>query len=159
MTSETHLSELLAYDPETGTLTWKVRRGGIKAGSIAGSSDVDGYQRVMVNGKYVKAHRIAFLLMTGKWPKLPIDHINGVKDDNRWSNLREVPTHVNLQNRHKPNATNSTGLLGVFPRNGKFKAALWVGGKSKHLGTFNTAEEAHQRYLEEKRKQHEGCTI
>lgn len=97
--------------------------------------------------------------MTGKWPELPIDHINGVKDDNRWLNLREVPTKVNLQNRHKPNVTNSTGLLGVFPRNGKFKAALWSDGKSRHLGTFDTPEEAHQKYLEEKRKLHEGCTI
>ena len=159
MTSEIPLSDLLDYDPETGALTWKVRRGGIKAGTTAGRLDVDGYRRVMVNGKDLKAHRLAFLFMTGKWPELPIDHVNGVKDDNRWSNLREVTTQVNLQNRHKSNSTNKSGLLGVFERHGRFRSSLWVGGKSKHLGTFDTAEEAHQKYLDEKRKLHEGCTI
>jgi hypothetical protein len=83
--------KLLAYDPETGDFLWRKSRSRVaRAGDIAGSEDGQGYVVIMVNQRHYQAHRLAFLFMTGKWPVGVIDHINTIRNDNRWCNLREL---------------------------------------------------------------------
>lgn len=94
------IKEKLEYNPDTGELLWKISGHGIKKGSVTGSIANTGYVQIMVGGKQLLAHRVAFVLMTGRWPT-EIDHINRVKTDNRWENLREVSKSENLRNRDK----------------------------------------------------------
>ena len=162
MTSETHLSDLLAYEPETGIITWKVTRPGSKKiapGVVAGCLNGNGYVVIRVNGLLYLGHRLAVFLHTGKWPDGKVDHRNGVKIDNKWLNLRVGTQKLNAQNVRTASKNSSTGFLGVYPSGKRFVAQIGIDGRPKFLGRFNTPEEAHQRYLEEKRKQHEGCTL
>lgn len=94
------------YNPETGILTWRVapfRRTDL-VGKVAGCRRPDGYTQIRVKNKFYLAHRIAWLMVTGAWPKAVIDHINGVCDDNRWTNLRDVSQSKNMQNQHRHRA-------------------------------------------------------
>ena len=72
------LNDLLTYDPISGVLTWKISRGRAKAGAVVGTLDSDGYLIFQAKGLNLKVHRVAFLLMTGKWPEGLIDHKNRV---------------------------------------------------------------------------------
>ena len=155
------VSGVLDYDPITGVFRWRVNRGrGVKAGDVAGSHDSQGYRQIGISGRMYLSHRLAFMLMTKAWPVAQIDHINGVKDDNRWSNLRDVYRGVNTQNQRKAQKNSKTGLLGASQdKAGRYQATIKLNGKTRYLGAFNTAEEAHQAYLEAKRKLHEGCTL
>jgi len=161
------LKELLHYDPETGVFTWNVDRQRVKAGSEAGQVKVDGYRHIKISGKVFRAHRLAFLYITGAWPDQEVDHINGEKLDNRWCNLRDVSRKTNEQNARKPMHHNKSGFLGVSPykhkhrpnRKPKWKAQIRFNGKKKHIGYYDTPEEAHDAYLKAKRELHDGCTI
>lgn len=136
------LKELFHYDPETGLFVRKVSRGNTKAGDVAGSKDNKGYLRVLFNGKREKLHRLAFLYMEGRFPSGQVDHKNGVKDDNRWENLREVSNEENASNRTKSNTNNQLGVLGVYRFGDKYRAMF----KGKHLGLFETIDEAAAAY-------------
>lgn len=153
--------EVFNYEPETGLIRWKFAVSQkVKAGQVAGGLNVaDGYIQIRIDNKIHRAHRIAFLLMTGAWPSGHVDHINGVRNDNRWVNLRDVTQQVNKQNRRLPNRGNPSGFLGVSidKRNGRFKAKIGVDGRDLNLGVFDTAEEAHDVYLAAKRRYHAGC--
>lgn len=92
------MKQFFDYNPDTGELYWKVPRGQkMKAGQRAGSLDTKGYIQVRLVPYTIRAHRIAWAIMTGKWPTL-IDHINRNKADNRWINLREVTQAENWAN-------------------------------------------------------------
>lgn len=156
--------ELLSYCAETGVLTWNVDRAYVvRAGDIAGTNGINGYRQIIVDGERHKAHRVAWLIANGKWAVGDIDHINGVRSDNRLTNLRDVSRSVNMQNQRVAHQCNQSGLLGVSPhkRNKKrpWAASINVGGKVMHLGYFATPEEAHAIYLANKRALHEGCVI
>lgn len=97
--------------------------------------------------------------MTGGWPTNEIDHKNGVKDDNRFGNLRQATHLLNQQNQRKAQRKNKAGLLGVCAKRNGFMASIKVNGKNKWLGSFSTPELAHAAYVAAKRKFHEGCTI
>lgn len=153
------LAELLEYDPDTGVFTWKVNRGGCKAGDIAGSDHNRGYWQIRVKGCRYLAHRLAFLLMTGAMPAGDVDHINGNRADNRWCNLRDVSRTLNNQNQRRAQKDNETGLLGVSPHRGRFKAQIRVNGKVRNLGLFDSPEVAHKVYLAHKRLMHPGNTL
>lgn len=158
------LAELLSYDPDTGVFIRRVSvsNNKIKAGSIAGSRNNQGYLTIMVDGRARKAHRLAWLYVHGRWPADQLDHINGVKDDNRIANLREATHSINMHNQRVAHKNNiSSGLLGVawFENSQKWVAKLSLRGRRLHLGYFNTKEEAHAAYLAAKRRLHEGCTI
>jgi hypothetical protein len=154
------LVEFLSYDPSTGVFRWKKRPANrVKVGAEAGSLDKYGYRVVMLRGKSFLLSRVAFVFMTGDWPKYEADHENGVRDDNRWLNLRDVTHGVNMQNRRKPSVVNTVGFLGVSIDGDKFRASISVETKVRFLGLFLTPLEAHHCYLEAKRKLHEGCTI
>lgn len=156
------LRALLDYDALTGQFTWRAGRAGTAwAGSWAGSVDSRGYVRIGIFGGIYKAHRLAWLHVHGHWPKHEIDHINGIKDDNRLENLRDVNGVVNKQNTREARGGRVAGLLGAtyHEATGKWRARVWIGGRNKSLGLFDTAEEAHAVYIEAKREVHEGCTL
>ena len=155
---------VLRYDPGDGGLTWKMSVStNTQAGQVAGWINDQGYRIVSMLGSDRKAHRVIFLLVTGHWPKFHVDHINGVRDDNRWDNLRDVPQGVNNENIRKADSRSLTGVLGVryIPRLTKnpFCAQVKIDGKSVALGCFPTLEMAKNAYLVGKRALHRGCTI
>jgi hypothetical protein len=155
--SAERLRDLLHYDPETGVFTWREWRGGpAKAGQTAGTKS-NGYVILSVDHSRYRANRLAFLYMTGEWPKGVVDHINGVRDDDRWINLRDVPFRWNIQNVSRARSNSSSGALGVWKRNGMFIACIRVDGRRFHLGTFSTLEMASDAYLIGKTALHDGA--
>ena len=98
------LREVLAYDPETGALTWLVDRNAqVRAGSPAGTPNGQGYTQVKLNQRRFKAHRVAWALHHGTDPgPLLVDHINRDRSDNRASNLRLVDARGNRANSPCP---------------------------------------------------------
>lgn len=155
------LRELLNYHPDTGVFVWRKSRPGLAAGSAAGTKDNKGYQIISVYGRPRKAHRLAWLHVYGRWPVAHIDHINGNVSDNRISNLRECDASQNGQNQKKAHKKNLSGLLGVgwHKASGKWQATIKTAGKSKHLGSFDTPEEAYAAYLKAKAELHPFQTI
>lgn len=158
-------SELLDYDSNTGIFKWKVnvgRWGRIKAGTITGSPDLTGHLRIQVDGRLQYAHRIAWLISNGEWPKGDIDHIDGNPANNRLSNLRDVLHQTNTENRRIATKNKASRLpigVSVDARDGAIRADITVNGKTRSLGRFTNAELAHAAYLKAKRDLHSGCTI
>jgi len=153
------LKERLFYDAETGLFTRRLRYGGFPSGSLVGTQRRDGYLHMVVLGKQYLAHRLAWLYSYGKWPAMYVDHINGIKSDNRLANLRDVSHSENLQNLRQANFDNRAGLLGVVTTRRGICAQIVVNGKSMFLGYFATPELAHEAYIEAKRLHHMSCTI
>ena len=149
----------LNYDPETGIFTWASQRAQMAAGSVAGFVAWNGYRLINFEGRQHRAHRIAWLFMTGSWPPADIDHINGNRDDNRWINLRAVTRSVNLQNQRRARSHNKLGFLGVQSNHERFMARIKVDGKEIYLGTFDTPELAYAAYLSAKRELRPGNTL
>ena len=152
------LKEVLHYDADTGLFTrfagrgrWKERAGTINRG----------YLTIIVDQKRYRAHRLAWLYVHGEWPNDEIDHINGERADNRISNLRVATRTQNLHNISKANRNSKSGLRGTMwiSSTNKWRAAIVVEGKFKHLGMFDEAEQAHAVYVEAKRILHPFCTI
>lgn len=151
------LLELLHYAPETGVFSWKVSRKGVQhIGAVAGDMNARGYWRVCVEGRRYIASVLAWFYMTGEWPRLDVDHRDGVRHHNWWSNLRQVSRAVNNQNQRRPQSHNKAGFLGVSPNRGRWAASIVVAGKKQHLGTFDSPAEAHATYVAAKRNLHEG---
>jgi hypothetical protein len=154
------LCNLLVYDPATGHFTWKQRAAKcIQIGSVAGNTNKTGYVTIGLCKKVYKAHRLAWLYTYGSWPDGLIDHINGVKSDNRLFNLRVVNETGNSENVRKPNKRNKSGFMGVIWHQNKWRANITVNKKTKWLGDYATPEEAHAAYLGAKRLHHAMCTI
>jgi hypothetical protein len=126
--------ELFRYDPVAGLLYWRVGRPGLRPGTVAGTL-ADGYVQVEADGRFYRAHRIAWLLQTGKWPQHLLDHANRCRDDNRWDNLREATPLQNSRNRSLC-ARNSSGITGVYPLGKKWGAYIGIQGKTVNLGRF-----------------------
>lgn len=154
-----NLREYLSYDPETGLFTWvKSLNPRAPVGRVANCKLPTGYIQVSIFGEQYLAHRLAWFYHYGFWPKYQVDHINGVRDDNRISNLRDVPLHTNRENMRSPIGKNP--YLGASRRkDGKWIAQLRANKKTYWLGSYGTPEEAHAAYVEAKRKLHAGCTI
>lgn len=112
MITQDRLKELFNYNPNTGKFTRILQVNGQKAGTIAGSINSDGYAQIRIDTGRYKAHRLAFLYMTGKLPDAEIDHINGIRDDNRWCNLRAVSKGENQRNA-KLRCDSKTGIVGI----------------------------------------------
>ena len=150
------LRELLSYDPDSGVLTWKVRdRKWFKtdrnyrwwntrfAGKDIACVDARGYILVCIFYKLYKVHRVAYAIYHDIWPSEQIDHINGIRTDNRIINLRNVSNQENLKNQ-AINIKNTSGTIGVSwsKQSNKWIAQIKVNGKQKHLGYFTNIENA-----------------
>ncbi|QIN99207.1 homing endonuclease [Salmonella phage smaug] len=109
MITQERLKELLEYNPETGQFTNKILRGRLKVGAFAGTLRSDGYIQIRLDKKAYYAQQLAFLFMTGIIPE-EVDHINRIRSDNRWVNLRESNRQENSRNRK---STSNSGYLGV----------------------------------------------
>jgi hypothetical protein len=156
------LREVVSYDPSTGVFTRLVRTA--QRHQVGDRADLPcggGYRRIAIDSIKIQAHRAAWLYVHGEFPSGQIDHINGVRDDNRLANLRDVTPAINSQNQRGPRRDNKSGFLGVvwFAPTSQWRARIHFKGKGRHLGLYPTAEEAHRAYLSEKRKLHEGCTL
>lgn len=141
------LRNILEYSAETGIFTWRVSRGRVCAGYVAGHQRRDGYVRVKIDDRFYLAHRLAFLFMTGSFPVGEVDHFNGNKSDNRWQNLRDVSHAENGRNRSVP-VNNKSGSQGVrWNRHAKrWHAQIYASGKNRYLGYYDTQEAAHAAY-------------
>lgn len=146
-----HLRRVLLYDPFTGL--WKWREGGKGkpkepdwwAGTLGGKLGHQ-YLSISINRLPYYVHRLAFLYMTGSWPKPEADHIDGDRLNNRWANLRQATVSQNRQNRGRlPH--NTTGFRGVYRHeDGAFVARIKIGDKRLNLGSFSTPKEASKAY-------------
>ena len=158
------LREVLHYEPESGAFTWLVTLSNrAPAGSKAGAHNkYTKYTSISIQGKLHRAHRLAWLYVTGAWPDRFVDHINGERSDNRWANLRQANGSLNQQNLRASRGDTCSGLLGVYQTDKKshpWRASITVDGKDRHIGNFETKDEAYCAYLKTKRAMHEGCTI
>jgi hypothetical protein len=147
--TQSRLQELLHYDPETGDFRWRVDRGKCtKAGDYAGSvQSSTGYLQIGIDYWVYFAHRLAWLYIHGEWPADQIDHINRDKLDNRIANLRQA--NRSQQGRNRPSRKlypSGDDLKGVQRWYNRFRAQIKVEGRNIYLGTFDTAEEAHEAY-------------
>lgn len=136
--------DLLNYDPETGLFHWKVYRSRCaRPGDAAGVITKKGYVRIKVGAKSYMGHHLAWFMTHGHWPKDQIDHVNGVRDDNRLANLRECTAAQNSWNT-KLRQTSTSGFKGVSldKRTGKFLAYIFTGGKLNRLGLFDAVSDA-----------------
>lgn len=141
--TQERLKELLHYDPETGHFTWRVSSGRVAAGAVAGSFDGCGYRVISVERKLHRAHRLAFLYMTGSFPPDCVDHVNRDRANNQWANLRPATRRENQGNTGLQ-SNNTSGYRGVswHKKAGKWRAEGACGGHVKYLGLFASLEEA-----------------
>lgn len=142
--TQTLLKELLHYNPVTGIFTWisKPNRA-ILLGSVAGHKEtITGYMRIRINKKAYAAHQLAFLYMLGEHYQ-QIDHINHIKTDNRWENLRLASTNTNNKNKSL-GKNNKTGLYGVYWQINKqsWKSSIRVNKHLIYLGSSKDFFEA-----------------
>jgi len=139
---EVLLKEHLQYDPVSGEISWLKRYNRyskVSPGDSAGTN-WNGYRRVKFLGKSYAAHRLAWFLFYGCWPKFTIDHINGDSLDNRLVNLRDCTHKENHGNRKKE--INVSGFKGVSPIGNKWQARICHNYNRIYLGLFPTVEEA-----------------
>lgn len=129
------VNALLRYDPEEGIFRHKVSRGGEKAGSVAGTAS-NGYNLLFIDCFQYRSGRVAWLLMTGKLVPAGrvVDHINGDRHDDRWSNLRLATPAENSRNR-KPK--NGRKACGVYQAGKRWTAIIERDGVRHYLGSFS----------------------
>ena len=154
MVTADEIQDTLAYDRETGVFTWRVRPSRrTYAGDVAGTYDKEGYRVIKYRRRLYFAHRLAWLHVTGTWPAQQIDHINGQKDDNRISNLRDVSPSDNMCNIRGGHPPGRSGVLGAVKPVGKnkYRSVIRENQKSRTLGWFSTAQEANAAYLTAKK--------
>ena len=139
MLTQERVRELFDYD--SGNLIHKITKRRSRKGVVAGTYN-RGYKQIGVDGTIYRAHRLVRLYFKGEHPKDQIDHINGIRDDNRIENLREVTNLENHQNM-KRSASNKSGVTGVSfcKRDGKWRAYIKL-DKNKFLGAFDDVSEA-----------------
>lgn len=163
--SRDEIAALLDYDPLTGIFVWKLRpnpnqlRGiwqfngrfaGKRAGNPCESRPGQAHWQIRIGRVHYKAHRIAWLLMTGAWPKQQIDHRDLDALNNRWFNLREATNSLN--NANKPGWSWAGLPKGVSQFGNRYVSEIQVNGCRRRLGRFDSAEEAHAAYCEAAKK-------
>jgi hypothetical protein len=153
-----HLRESFDYNSDTGSFVWKKAPKcvpgvlGKEAGRIKDNGNGKLYRSVELYNRPYLISRLIYFYMTGKWPAECIDHINGDSLDNRWCNLREA-TYAENNRNHKP-WVRSNGLpVGVMKmKSGRYTSRVVCDRKAIHLGTFDTADEAYNAYVDARRK-------
>lgn len=154
MTQE-RLKGLLHYDPENGQFTWlRTNSNRAAAGTIAGTINNRGYRMVKIDGKLYNCARLAFLYMNGFWP-VEADHINRIRHDNRWVNLRNATRGQNEANKG-PRSNNTSGAIGVHldTQSNRWRVGVRIDGKHRHVGYFEDFELAELVASEARAKLH-----
>lgn len=139
------LAECLEYNSETGLIRWKKRTSNrVNVGDIAGKIDNYGYVKICFRRAMYSAHRIAMCLYNGEWPSGDVDHVNGIRNDNRISNLRAVSARENLWNMKCHRDDNKTPCILFDPRykNRPWRSRIHHNGNRIYVGAFPTKEEA-----------------
>lgn len=145
---------LFRYDEATGSLYRNFPAGGQPAGKVEMNISKSGYLRVMVDRKRIQAHRLIWLIKTGKFPFGVIDHKNRNKTDNRWSNLRDVSEKENGMNKHSTinmdMKIQSKNGIWQDTESGLWIAQIDVGSRREqkpiYLGEYNTYDDALSAY-------------
>lgn len=149
--SAEYIRSILHYSPNTGFFVWKERFDVLAnvnrrlAGNRAGTIVKSGHIAIKIKKRHYWAHRLAWLYMTGEWPKEQIDHKNLNSTDNSWENPREATHDQNNQNKKIPINCRSgvKGVRFVMMRNlPRYKVRISLRGKDIHLGYYKTIEEA-----------------
>ena len=151
------LIQLFDYNANTGSLSRKERRGKFAIGSIAGTLTVNGYIQIQIGNVVYYAHRLIWCYVHGDMPSgYFIDHINGIRSDNRLSNLRLVDGDKENQQNRRLRVDSSSGYTGVYYEKNlsKWRARIHTNGKTINLGCFHTPQEAAHAYQEAKEKYH-----
>ena len=143
------LLNVVSYDKVTGKFVRLQSAGNALKGTVIGNEDKKGYVKALVLGQYVKLHRLAWFYIHGCWPSKQIDHLNGIRSDNRIDNLRDCGTSENCLNQHGPRTNNKSGYQGVHQilKTGRSRATCSIQGRKHHIGVFSTAEEASCAYI------------
>lgn len=158
--TQEYLSECLDYDQETGDLVWKIRPLShfhcVKnaenwntehalniAGNVIKNVSNKSYLTINISSAQFLAHRLIFVIMSGSWPKLEVDHIDGNGLNNAWSNLREASKTENNRNA-RLRSDNPSGRLGLIkPKNRKkWMASIGVNGETIILGWYKSKQAA-----------------
>jgi len=149
------LKDLLHYDSETGIFTWTDNAAPKVKNTRAGRKHNDGYELIAIDYVSYLSHRLAWMYVYGEFPKNMIDHINGVRTDNRIANLRESTLQQNNHNR-KLNSNNKSGVKGVYwnKQNKSWHARIKVNGVNKHIGSFKNIDDAEKAIRNEREKLH-----
>ena len=137
------LRSILDYDPETGKFDWRNNR------RKAGCLDNFGYHRIQVLGKLYKTHRLAWLHYYGEWPEQDVDHVNGVRSDNRIANLRSATKGQQSQNVASPDR--KSGLprgVSWCAKSKGYRAQIRCENKTHYLGIHPTPDAASAVYRE-----------
>ena len=142
--TQQRLKDLVCYDPLSGEIRWRFSQSPrFKPWALAGFTTRQGYIDIKVDGRTYKAHRLAWLYMTGEHPSKEVDHINRVKSDNRWENLRQASRDENQWNASL-RSDSTCGVSGVTfnKQSGKWKTQCRANKKRYFLGSYDTKEEA-----------------
>lgn len=141
------LRDVLSYCRYSGSFIWKVNKGNVRIGDVAGTTGKDRYVRIRIDRKRYFAHRLAWLYVNGKWPCFEIDHINRDPSDNSYTNLRDIPHHENKQNMVAQKG-NRSGIKGITwdATNKVWKSRICLKGKDEFLGNFKSPQDAEKAY-------------
>lgn len=137
------LRELLAYNPWTGEFRWRVSRGNMAMGEVAGRQTDQAFIKIRIDGRDYLAHRLAWLYMKRKWPTQLINHKNRVHSDNRWPNLREA-TNAETQAHALPRRAMSRGVDRLATN--RYQARIKFAGQRFELGRYGTERAASHVY-------------
>ena len=118
---------MIEYNPDTGKFHRQFKNGVYKE---VGHVHKTGYVYIKLNGRSLRAHRLAFELMGVDIPE-EVDHINRVRHDNRWCNLRSATASDNQCNS---SSTNLTGVRGVWRNHTGYQARVQHRGKRYQKG-------------------------
>lgn len=146
------MKTILRYSKDSG-LFYEARSNTIRHGHEVTPG---GYRAFKIKGKIYLAHRLAWFLVTGRWPT-SIDHKNGKKWDNRWRNLRLATTSQNQSNRGKPKRGKLPKGVWLSPKRtslNKYGARLIKDKKTIYLGWFSSPQKAHAAYKMASKKYH-----
>lgn len=149
--TQARLRHLLVYDPETGIFTSRCFRGGLKPGDVVGSPHGGGYLQFMVDGHMQLAHRMAWLYVHGDLPDY-IDHVNGLRKDNRIQNLRKCDAAENVHNgkAHRDGSSGVKGVSQATSGNGWYGEIMCRG--SRHRKRFTDKDDA-EKWVRDKRQE------